>query len=762
MNAAMLTGFRDELVREAGTVTPGVDDTPYIHYAIDALTRDRDTGYSGNETSASDIAVHHIPPIVPMQSTGYLGSPLAREQWPQHQHQPVSPGQEPMEPSPVYYQDENDRAHGQPGRIGRLTPLGFETSGLNDSPVPTAWAPRSKHTTIQPHEWRPVETDTMAETVSQEKASGFPPLDFLPSLLRPGSFAFLMFLCILMLTALIFSAVHSEQNQGLMEFNGLIYGSQYFVFRILPQLLAAIILIYSQCVVAAMFRIYPFLRLSSDRPEDRDGAIFQDLYPKSFLWPRFIGGWRVWTPILVTWLLSITIPLQSTLFTVILVDGVWMWGTVQGVAWTLVALYVALLVAAVIGFSFWARVQKTGLLWDARSLADIAMMISGTNTAADYQGTQLAGTRDRLRFALRRRGGDRLGYWTWKDGRGGHWYALGNSMDDERYLPFPDIPEAYGAKADRLRDSASGYDVEASTYQSQARYRYLPWCLRSPQLLSAVVAAFSLLLGLLVVSFLQSTRITSGFRPLVQAAPQQGSFSAADFLYSFLPSLVGLILWQLFQALDLTVRTLQPWAALAETRGSAAEKSLLADYAACVPVQSTIHAAKNGHWRVAAMSLLSTVFLLLPVLGGGMFMAFTRPDGQVRMFPNVPAFAIALALLVLYFLALVGMVPRRGAFRLPHAVDCLAEIISFLANKDLLADQAFKKCATKADMLRQMGLAHGTRETQPRWVFAAAVRSSLASSAEGVPGVRRTRLFTEKRPIRKSQIRRGSRRQHVV
>jgi hypothetical protein len=135
-----------------------------------------------------------------------------------------------------------------------------------------------------------------------------------------------------------------------------------------------------------------------------------------------------------------------------------------------------------------------------------------------------------------------------------------------------------------------------------------------------------------------------------------------------------------------------------------------------------------------------------------MFMALARADGGVRMFPNVPAFALSLALLVLYLIALVGTLPGRKAFRLPHAVGCLAEIVSFLANRDLLADQAFKKCPTKEDMLRQMGLRHGTRETQPRWVFAA------ASSTEGMPGVKRARLFTEKkRPVRKSQIRRGGR-----
>lgn len=744
MNADMLTGFRDELVREAGVVTPGVDDSPYIHYAIEALTRDRDTGYSGNDSSSS-YAATPIPPILLSRDMGYYHTPRVQEQ---RQYAPL-PMQPPILPTPVYRHD--DRAPEQPEPFE--WPFSGEPPGLQGSPVPSSWAPRPKSKTIQPHEWRPMNRDAMADSISQEKASGFPPLHFLPWILRPASFTILMVSCLAMLAALMYCAVHSQLNPGLVPFTGTIYGSQYFVFRMLPQLLAAFILIYAQCIAASMFRIVPFLRLASNQAQIRDGALFQDLYPNSFLWPRLIGTWKIWVPILVTWLINITLPLQSSLFTVILVDGVWTWAAVQGVAWTLVALYVALLVATVIAASFWLGVRNTGLLWDPRSLADIVTMVSETNTAVDYQGTQRAGTRDRLRFALRRRRSDRLGYWAWKDGRPGFWYALGNSMDHENSLPFPDIQAKHGMKIEKDGDFTLGdRDVEASGSQHHIRYRYLPWCMRNNQLLYLVVTAFILLLALFVVSFLPSTHISTGFLPWLLAAPGQGAFSAADFLYSFLPSLVGLILWLLFQAVDLSIRVHQPWAALSGTRGARAEESLLADYAACLPIQSTIHAAKNGHWRVAVTSLLSTLFLLLPVLGGGMFMALTRPGGEVRMYPNMPAFAIILALLVLYFLALVGMFPGRKAFRLPHAVTCLAEIISFLANEDLLADLAFKQCRTKEDMLLKMGLLHGTPETQPRWMFGVG-----PASADGMPGVRRARRFTEKRPIRKSQIRRGGR-----
>jgi hypothetical protein len=126
-------------------------------------------------------------------------------------------------------------------------------------------------------------------------------------------------------------------------------------------------------------------------------------------------------------------------------------------------------------------------------------------------------------------------------------------------------------------------------------------------------------------------------------------------------------------------------------------------------------------------------------------MALTDLDGEVRMFPNVPVFAIVLTLLVLYFLALVAMFPARQAFRLPHAVTCLAEIFSFLMNADLLGDEAFKDCRTRSEMLRKVGLGSGSPRTRPRWTF------DMGTEINGMLGVRRMRRYTERRRVRKSE-----------
>ncbi|KAK4137017.1 hypothetical protein BT67DRAFT_374319 [Trichocladium antarcticum] len=734
-NAVMIPDFRDELARLEGVVTPGVDNTPFIQYAIEALTRDRESGYSAVATTASSSSARPrqhppMPPVplplpLPFQPPATTRVPTTRTARPESRRQQLL---RPLLPTP------QASAH-----------------SLADSLLKRGPGPHP----VQPHEWRHLGAD--------ELLARAPPLTFRPWPLRaPALFGF-MALCVLMVAALILSAVYSHLHQGLLGW-ATINGGRYFLFRIFPQLLAAAVLLYAQFLTATIFRILPFARLASEAREEREGAIFQDLYP-SFLWPRLVGPWNVWVPILVSWLMNFTIPLQSALFTVILVDQSWTWATVQGVAWTLVALYLALLASMVIVWRYWARLESTGLIWDPRSLADVAAIVSETNTAADYQGTQLARSRDGIRFALRHRAGDRLGYWTWKDGRAGFWHTLGSPMDDANPVPAPNLSagqrmERRDEKQTGAKVSAEGpfvatdqepdpdHDMEASHPSAEARRRYLPWCLRTNQLLWFTLTTLGLVFAIFVASFLPATRITAGFAPGLKADPQPGAFSAANFFYSFFPSLLGLLPFLLFQSIDLHLRILQPWAALSgpssSSSGAAASRSILADYAACAPLQSALHAARNRHWRAAAVALLATLLVLLPVLAGGMFMALTTADAGVRMFPNVPCFAALLALLVLVLLALAALLPARRALRMPHPVTCLAEVVGFLVGA-AAAEETFRGCLSRGEMLEKMGVGAG----ESRWVFG-------DREGEGGLGVRRVRRFTEtkKMRVRKSQIRR--------
>ena len=734
VNPAMATDFRDELARLDGVITPGVDNTPFVQYAIEALTRDRDTGYSAAAHSGSG-------------SSSY-GQQQQQQQQPRQSrlHRPPQHAPPVTTPLPARPPVSHPHETGRPDSLHPPPPLPFipgpreSAHSLADSLLKKGPRPP------QPHEWRPVEEDELLATGAE-----LPALNFRPWPLRaPALFGF-MAVCVSMVAALILSAVYSNTHHGLVEWATL-YGGRYYLFRILPQLLAAFILLYAQFTVTTIFRMLPFARLASEEPEDREGALFQELYP-SFLWPRLVGPWNVWVPVLVTWLMSLTIPLQSSLFTVILVDQTWTWATVQGVAWTLVALYLALLASAVITWRYWASLESTGLIWDPRSLADVAALVSETNTAEDYRGTQLARSRDGIRFALRRRGADRLCYWTWKDGRHGFWHTLGTPMDEANVIPTPDLNAGHRMKRHAEKqglftspEAEHDADLEATAASPESRHRYLPFCLRTSQLLWSTIAATILLVAIFTLSFLPATRLSAGFAPSLRADPQPGAFSPADFLFSFLPSLLGTLLFLAFQPLDTHLRILQPWAALADPRGSPASRSLLADYAACAPGQATLHALRNRHWRVAAVSLLAALFALLPVLAGGIFMALTTPTGEVRMYANTPAYAVLLALLVCYLVALLALLPARAALRMPHAVTCLAEVVGYVVSAEARGEPAFKRCVSAREMAGKMGVGGGLPgEMQSVWAFG-------VDGGEGEWGVRRVRRFTEK--VRKSQIRR--------
>lgn len=756
----MLTGFRDELVREAGVVTPGVDDTPYIQFAIEALSRDRDTGYSANDSLSSDETLSGNRAI-PDQGLGYYQPrPIIDQQRQTYRNAPQTPGSAP--PTQLQHGGIGE----QPDRFDPNARLNTRPSdaqqpkfdfGFSPQARAAAWnngailASKSEPRSIRTGEAMPIDRELMTGPRGEKATNGLPPLSYKPWLLRPASFIALLLLCVLMVAGLIFSAIYSATRNGFVPFAH--SGGQYFLFRILPQLLAAIIVVHTQCIVAAMFRILPFVRLASERSEERERSIYMDLFPGHTLWPKLIDEWEMWMFVFVSWLINLTLPLQSSLFTPILVGEVWTWGTVQGVVWTLVALYIVLIVSTIITLIEWAKITQTGLIWDPRSLADIMAMLSDTNVAAQYKGTELASHRSTIGFALRHRNIEKLGYWSGDDSQAGPFYAIRSlTSDHPRGSGYTTNEKA--APSD-VGDYLHDRDLEASVHRRAVRHAHLPRPLRSNQLILSVVAATVLLVALFVVSFLPSTRVTIGFPPSLPSRPgAAGGFSPANFLYGFLPSLLGLVLYLLFQSLDLSFRVLQPWAAIAADSqgngggGASARRSVLADYASCLPLQSTLHALRNGHYRVAALSALSTLFIFLPVLGGGIFMALTDPATQsVRMYPSLPVYAITLALLVLYLVGLVAALPYRHDFRLPHGVGCLAEIIGFLVNDDLLRERCFKNVRSKGELELKMGLGRG--DDGGRWMF--------GDGGDGVLGVRRVARYTERRRVRKSQIRRGGR-----
>lgn len=746
-NAARMAGIKDELALAAGRVTPGVDDTPYIQYALQALVRGRESPSSqlfypsGNSSSFSQQWQSSRQMYDEEMGEEPITQPnfahVAPDRRSRHGGGLVDPAQLPPAPSspPSKRQQQNQLEHQhRTSSQGRDLP----------DPVPQNAAQNIRHSILSQdpnmdvsNRWVPVTKD-MLQSIDP-RGRTYQPLTFKPRILRPFSMMILMILCLLMMAALVFTARFSHHHDGLTPYPGSIYSGQYFLFRILPQLIGAVIFIYAQSIVTTSLRVLPFAALANEDPRTRYLALFQKLYPASFLLPQFVGPWQFKVFDVVTWLTMFTIPLQSAAFTCIYVEKKWIWAPVQGVMWTLVAMYILLLIATSILMVFWFG-QWTGLAWDVRSIGDLVPLLNRSNGMESYRRNDLAEGGDLFRSQLRDRWFDRLGYWRTEDMlTGGIWYAAGASGADQDSK----MVDALLQKKPSSDPSIDSRDMARVSTFNEARGNYLPWCLRDANILASVAVTSLLLLALLVVSFIQQTRLEVGFLPKLPSKPDQSGFSAANFVFSFIPSLLGVVLFLAFQNVDHALRLVQPWGDLYKVDGSLARKSLLADYSACLPLHATWRAARNGHWRVAFLSLMSTVFVFIPILAGGLFMALTGTDTQVRMFPNMPVFGVLLALLFLYVGSLSLMVPHRRQFMLPRPVTSIAEIISFCSAEELTQDSAFRAVRSHGDLKDRLGVGRNDIRDESVWFF-----GIVPGRDEQRLSVRRMKRFTEKRTTR--------------
>ncbi|TVY80282.1 hypothetical protein LSUE1_G004373 [Lachnellula suecica] len=656
-----------------------IDDTPYIRFAIDQLTRDEDLRTVQRPSTATSSDSYPVDRIIPDHGLGYMAA-HREERALTRKHRSTPPT------------SERERLY----NFNATRPLSHHSH-------PSVIPPRQL-LSARPESYLPMEAPTHTPK--------FPSLTFVPTILRPTSMIALSILCLLMIASLMLTAIYSIQHNGLTEFSGGIYGGRYFLFAFLPQIFAACIFIYVQGVVAAITRILPFTLMAMDKVESRKKALFIGIFPRTMLWPKWEGCRSIDISNTLFWLSIFTTPLQSCLFSVARIDGVWRWTAVQGIAWTLVAIYVLVLVATTISGIFFFR-RTTGLIWDPRSLADVIALLPRSNSLGDYNRTDVMHKKElRERLSLR---SDRLGYWMSTQRRGqAIFYCIGEEgAKTRRYtLESGRLSEKKGL------DQSSDLESNLGEYSEHTRFADITWYLRDTFVILWAVSGFFILVALIIVSFLPSTAIKNGFPPLVSVVPNAQGFSPANFLYSFVPSVIGMLLYIWFQSLDMGLRKLQPWAELGKPNGAEAQHSILVDYTARLPIKCTISAFDGGHYRVAMMSLLSFVFVLLPILAGGIFFPLTTPANKIRMIPNLPAFYICLVLLVLYLLGLFALVPNRRPMHLPHGVECLAEIISFVHGSRMLDDAAFRAPRSKGDLTTRL-MAAQSNDQDARYAFGA-------------------------------------------
>ncbi|ROT35396.1 hypothetical protein SODALDRAFT_300842 [Sodiomyces alkalinus F11] len=753
-------GFRDQMTMDAaGSITPGVDDGPFINFALNALTADRwsksspasnlpsrpDATYTRHTADDSNrfpdeesstmramagagAGLHTAAAPIPVIM--FSGSVPQRSASPPNVKMHDADVQEP-DPTPL------DTDHDHPPSASRELLQYNPTRKLAALDV-NQWVPISETRPV-PREGKP-KLDLLDPT-----REAYPRLTALPRTLRLPSLLALLMLCLANIVLFMLSAIFSMRRPGLLQLqlsDSEIQGGQYFLFRILPQLLAAIVFVYVQCVMAATVRILPFTTMAQDEMEKRKDGLFQELYPRSYLIPHLSGPVVTRVCLTLMWLSAFTIPLASSAFTVTRIRGEWTWVSVQPVTWTLVALYFLLLGALVTLAVYWHG-RITGLLWDPRSIADIAFMLYQTNALSDYEGTEFMMGKTERRAQLHRRRFDRLGYWMKGDPAIEPWYGIGlaTSSLNSPSRDFEELNPMEGSHS----VSISSLKLFASSDNGRAWYRYLPWCLRGTQVLCFSIGATVLLVALIVVSFIGGAAWMQGFHPgRLPAYPDAAGFSAANFVYSFVPSLLGMLLYLAFQSLDQVLRIVQPWAELRNDEGAPVSRSILLDYAACSPFQSTYRALRNKHWRVAAVSFMALLAILIPVLAGGLLMARNIPGtNQTRMRPQADVFFALLALLILYLFAVISVIPARNSYRLPHSVTCIADIISFLRTEDIGGEKGFQfqHARDRQTMLINLGVHPGREEN--RWFF-----GSVPGREKQGPGIRRLRKYTERAPRR--------------
>ncbi|KAF2691807.1 hypothetical protein K458DRAFT_473503 [Lentithecium fluviatile CBS 122367] len=688
--------------------TPGQDTTPYIRFAIDQLTRDeevrgsrmypmgQDDGYVEEVYDVSDEE-YPVERIVSDESLGYM----AKEQRTQQrlsQHIP---------------QSQSRRSAHTPTRSGGSTAAAARQY-QNQTPTPAM----------------------ALKDVFVSQSVPHAPLKFVPAILRLPWLLLFIFLCIVMLVALILCAVFSNQNNGTGLWDYGTFGdNRYFVFEYLPTLLGALIFLWLIQVQTALQRVVPFISMASEQYYQRSEAIFLQLYPMQFLLPR-VEYFRAGQPLvgfcyLIFWLFSWTMPLLASSFNVRYDTdrSAWRWVAVQGTIWTTAALYILLIVALCILLVFLRK--QTGLKWDPRSLADIIVLLERSNVVGDYNGSETFETRD---WDCLKGRADRVGYWSTTRQPNDVFYGIGEEGAPVRRYSIEDGrirekgPER--AQPDPLtqRDQPIGdFSIRMDIRDPAVRLRYLPWYLRDSSVIAWIIAALVLLIAFLVISFINSN-VRLGFLPQVFARTNAAGFSASNFLYSFVPALLGHLLFLVVLTFDYSFRVLRPYISLSSTGGATAEASLLIDYACRLPLSVTFLALENQHYQTAILSLVSVCSLALPILAGGCFWTQYYPTSDVvRVSADLPGYYALCFFLALYAVSLLALWPSRRRGALPHRSNSLAEIISWVYQSPILADRAFNRPQTKPELVaRLMGSAYLERS------FAQSLNSLLRPSRDNL------------------------------
>lgn len=548
----------------------------------------------------------------------------------------------------------------------------------------------------------------------------------------------------LYMAALIFTAVYSQTHSYIWSYTDF-GGPRYFIFQYLPTLIGTVILLWLFEIEIALYRIAPFMALASEQHRARSRGALLPIYPSGFVLPTFVhfaaGQTAIGLFLFASWLAVFTIPLLATSYNVYNQGGAtgWVWLATQGIIWSAIALYAILLLASLLLlFSLWRRPQ-TGLKWDPRSLADILVLLENSNLMTDYArftGVEVSrgGKTENETLTPREfrdraeRGNHGLGYWRSANSPKEVFHTLGeNHLGVRTYTPDDGgISPGPSPQALPGRDPESGRPISYSlgafggSRRSMTQHdidEYLPWFLRPLATIFWALSALLLLIGFLVVSYLPSTAVHSGFVPNLPVPVDVAGYSADNFLYSFIPSLLGLFCLLFWYSIDLNLRRLQLFASLSTAGGELAERSILQSYVSDGLFLIALKAFSHRHVRLSLISLNTLIASALPVLAGGVFWAqFLVPEQTVRITGHMPAFYALSALLCIYALSYWLLPissrtaqrysvpnPARQSTGRTNRARSLIEMIALVYHSRILDDYAFRtQVDTRAQLVARL------------------------------------------------------------
>lgn len=751
-----------DISRERDAPTPGVDDTPYIHFALDQLTRDEEV--RGSRRYPGDGGRYSYDAL----NTGDVAAAEGRSgNWPIPAH---------IQQRHRYEEVLQEEQH-EPERDIAVVPPARTSDRFSSQAQPLISQPQEQikyATQAGPHQAahpygrvdQPQEPNVFIPVTQAESRQ--PPLNFVPGILRTPLLGLFILALLAYLVALIIAAAWSRSNRGLglTRYDGFADG-KYFVFRYLPTLLGMVILAWLFQIVAAVYRIAPFIAMTSAAsPPSRLAGAKLPLQPRSWLRPYF-GHFGARMPVvgtflLLAWLQIFTIPLLASSFNVHQDStGTWHWIAVQGAIWVVVGLYTLLLIASIVLLFAIGR-TITGLKWDPRSLADVIVLLERSN-ALDGDSETVP----------------QLGYFRTANRPTDVFHAYGIADKPARSY------EVHEGRIQEKRYSDPDMDVEAGqrySKESMIHLRHngqdrqsasspLPWFLKPFFALLWPIVAIVLVLAFLIVSYLPSTRVSDGFDPMVEAAVDTFGFSGTNFLYSFLPALLATIALLGWYDIDLAYRRLTPFESLTsinhsesaksnwtdDLTGDIAERTLLPSYTADFPILISLSAAVTGHYRMAFISTITLLSTAIPILAGGVFWAqFYIVPQRVLISADMPAYITLSVFVTIYALAYLAIWPSsalRGS-GLPENIDTFAGIRDCLSQSRLLDDFTFRNPSSRTDLVTRL-LSYSTPERsnkleqqqQTMYSSRAGAEASKVSLADSIRGFGRARAQAAALPV---------------